>query len=101
VRCKWVPVATSLRARRLWLPLPKAWSGQCLSVCRKPLGMLDRGPESLPRVDERCGRGRRVAKSHLPMLIIGWRSDGRGSFPGLVFFVGGPSSSTWSGGAVS
>jgi hypothetical protein len=42
-----------------------------------------------------------VAKSHLPMLIIGWRSDGRGSFLGLVFFVGGPSSSTWSSGAVS
>jgi hypothetical protein len=25
-------------------------------------------------------------KSHLPVLIIGWRSDGRGSFPGLVLF---------------
>jgi hypothetical protein len=27
-----------------------------------------------------------VAKSCLPMLIIGWRSDGHGSFPGLVLF---------------
>jgi hypothetical protein len=27
-----------------------------------------------------------VAKSRLPTLFIGWRSDGRGSFPGLVLF---------------
>jgi hypothetical protein len=27
-----------------------------------------------------------VAKSHLPVLIIWWRSDGRGSFPGLALF---------------
>jgi hypothetical protein len=38
------------------------------------------------RVDERGGRGRRVAKSCLPVLIVGWRSDGRRSFPGLVLF---------------
>jgi hypothetical protein len=38
--------------------------------------MLDRGPGSIPWVDERGGRGRQVVKSHLPMLIIGWRSDG-------------------------
>jgi hypothetical protein len=27
-----------------------------------------------------------VAKSYLATLIIGWRSDGRRSFPGLVLF---------------
>jgi hypothetical protein len=27
-----------------------------------------------------------VAKSYLPALIIGWRSDGCESFPGLVLF---------------
>jgi hypothetical protein len=27
-----------------------------------------------------------VAKSRLSILIIGWRSVGRGSFPGLVLF---------------
>jgi hypothetical protein len=43
-----------------------------------------------------------VVKSHLPMLIVGWRSDGRGSFLGLVLFkVGCPSSLAWSGGAIS
>jgi hypothetical protein len=30
----------------------------------------------MPWVDERGGRGRRVVKSHLPTLIIGWRSAG-------------------------
>jgi hypothetical protein len=44
--------------------------------CGKPPGMLDRGPGSLPWVDERGGRGRQVAKSYLPELIVGWRSDG-------------------------
>jgi hypothetical protein len=48
--------------------------------------MLDRGPRPLPWVDERGGRGRQVAKSCLPVLIVGWRSDGRGSFLGLVLF---------------
>jgi hypothetical protein len=27
-----------------------------------------------------------VVKSSLPALIVAWRSDGRGSFPGLVLF---------------
>jgi hypothetical protein len=27
-----------------------------------------------------------VAKSRLPALIVGWRSDGHGSFLGLVVF---------------
>jgi hypothetical protein len=44
--------------------------------CEKPPGTLYWGPGSLPRVDERGMRGRQVAKSRLPMLIIGWRSDG-------------------------
>jgi hypothetical protein len=38
--------------------------------------MLDRGPRSRPLVDERGGRGRQVVKSHMSMLIVGWRSDG-------------------------
>jgi hypothetical protein len=37
--------------------------------------MLDQGPGSMPWVDERCGRGRQVVKSHLYALIVGWRSD--------------------------
>jgi hypothetical protein len=49
--------------------------------------MLDRGPGSLSRVDERGGRGRRVVKSRLPLLIVGQRSDGHKSFPGLVLFI--------------
>jgi hypothetical protein len=44
--------------------------------CGEPPGTLDRGPESLPWVIERGGRGRHVVKSYLLMLIIGWRSDG-------------------------
>jgi hypothetical protein len=61
-----------------------------LIYCGKPPPphTLDRGPRSLPQVDERGGRGRQVAKSRLPALIVGWRSDGRGSFLGLAFFLG-------------
>jgi hypothetical protein len=44
--------------------------------CGEPPGTFDRGPSSLPRVIKRGGRGRQVVKSHLPALIIGWRSDG-------------------------
>jgi hypothetical protein len=71
--------------------VPKATASQgpkwaMLICCENPPSTLDRGPGSLPRVDERGVRGRHVAKSHLPMLIIGWRSDGRGSFLGLVLF---------------
>jgi hypothetical protein len=44
--------------------------------CGKPLGTFDRGPRSLPRVDERGGRGRQVVKSCLPVLIMGWRVYG-------------------------
>jgi hypothetical protein len=54
--------------------------------CGKLSGTLDRGPRSLPRVDERGGRGKQVANSCLPALIVGWRCDGHGSFPGLVLF---------------
>jgi hypothetical protein len=57
-----------------------------LIYCGKPPHTLDQGPRSLPQVDERGGRGRQVAKSRLPALIVGWRSDGRGSFLGLAFF---------------
>jgi hypothetical protein len=52
----------------------------------KPPGMLDRGPRFLSLVDERGGRGRQVAKSHLSALIVGWRSDSHKSFSGLVLF---------------
>jgi hypothetical protein len=38
--------------------------------------MFDRGPGFLPRVIGRGRRGRQVVKSHLPALIIAWRSDG-------------------------
>jgi hypothetical protein len=38
--------------------------------------MLNQGLRSMPWVDERGGRGRLVAKPYLPMLIVGWRSDG-------------------------
>jgi hypothetical protein len=34
------------------------------------------GPGFLPRVDERGGMDRQVAKYCLPALIVGWRSDG-------------------------
>jgi hypothetical protein len=44
--------------------------------CGKPLGMFDRGPGSLPWVDERDGKGRQVLKSCMFVLIVGWRSDG-------------------------
>jgi hypothetical protein len=43
--------------------------------CGEPPGTFDRGAKSLPQVVERGGRGRQVVKSHLPMLIVGWRSD--------------------------
>jgi hypothetical protein len=48
--------------------------------------MLDREAESLLWVDEKGRRGRQVVKSCPPTLIIGWRSDGRGSCPRLVLF---------------
>jgi hypothetical protein len=54
--------------------------------CGKPSDMLDQAPRSLPRVDERGGRGRQVVKSCLPTLIVGWRTDDHGLFLGLVFF---------------
>jgi hypothetical protein len=54
--------------------------------CGKPSATLGGGPGSLPQVDERGGRGRQVMKSHLPALIVGWRSDSHGSFLGLVLF---------------
>jgi hypothetical protein len=44
------------------------------------------GGGSLPWVDERGRRGRWVVKSWPSVLIIGWRSDDRGSFLGLVLF---------------
>jgi hypothetical protein len=44
--------------------------------CGVPPGTFDRGPESLPWVIDRGGRGRQVVKSCLPVLIVGWRSDG-------------------------
>jgi hypothetical protein len=66
----------------------------------EPLGTFDRGPGSLPRVVERGERGRQVVKSHLCMLIIAgvvmaWIVPEISSFQ-----VGGPSSLSWSGGAV-
>jgi hypothetical protein len=42
--------------------------------------MLDRGPRSMPQVNDIGGRGRQVAKSHLPVLIVAWRSDGMNHF---------------------
>jgi hypothetical protein len=42
----------------------------------EPLGTFDRGLGSLPQVIKRGRRGRQVVKSHLPALIVGWRSDG-------------------------
>jgi hypothetical protein len=42
----------------------------------EPPDTFDQGPESLPWVIERGGRGRKVVKSRLPALIVGWRSDG-------------------------
>jgi hypothetical protein len=41
----------------------------------EPLGMFDWWPGSLPHVVERGVRGREVVNPHLPMLIVGWRSD--------------------------
>jgi hypothetical protein len=39
----------------------------------KPPGTFDRGPGSLPRVDERGGRVRHAVKSRLPLLLIAIR----------------------------
>jgi hypothetical protein len=50
--------------------------GQHLSICGKPLGMLDQGLRSLSQVDKRGERGRWVVKSPLPVQIVGRRSDG-------------------------
>jgi hypothetical protein len=50
------------------------------SLLRIAPGTLDWSPGSTPRVGERGKRGRQVAKSRLPMLIIGWRSDGMDRF---------------------
>jgi hypothetical protein len=69
-------MATSLRARCLRLPLPEDLGLAMLIHCGKPLGMFDRGPGSLPWVDERGGKGRQVLKSCMFVLIVGWRSDG-------------------------
>jgi hypothetical protein len=60
---------------------PKAAASQgseraMLIRCGQPLAMPDRWPGSTPRVGEKDGRVRQVAKSHLPALIIRWRSDG-------------------------
>jgi hypothetical protein len=65
----------SLRAKFLRPPLPEALGLAMLFRCRESLGTLDRGPESVPRVDERGRRGRQVVKFCLPMLIVGWKSD--------------------------
>jgi hypothetical protein len=86
VRCTWAPAAMSLCARHLRPSLPEAQSGQRLSVCGRPPGMLDQGLGSLRQVDERGRRVRRVVKSRSPMLIVGWRSDSHGSFPTLILF---------------
>jgi hypothetical protein len=37
--------------------------------------MVDREPGSRPWIDERGKRSRQVVKSHLPTLIVRWRSD--------------------------
>jgi hypothetical protein len=50
VRCAWVPIAMLHHTRRLRPTLPEAQSGQSLIVVGEPLGMHDRGPESLPQV---------------------------------------------------
>jgi hypothetical protein len=42
---------------------------------KEPSGMLVRGPESLPWVIKRGGRGRQVIKFYLPTLIVEWRGD--------------------------
>jgi hypothetical protein len=44
--------------------------------CGEAPGTFDRGPRSLPWAIETGERGRQVVKSRLPVLIIGWRSDG-------------------------
>jgi hypothetical protein len=72
----WAPAATSLRARLKRPPLPKALGSAMLIHCRELPSMLNRGPRSVPWVDERGRRGRQVAKFSLPALIVGWRSDG-------------------------
>jgi hypothetical protein len=54
----------------------RSWGRQCLSIYGKPLSALYRGPRSLSQVNERDGMGSQVAKSYLPVLIVGWRNDG-------------------------
>jgi hypothetical protein len=76
VRCEWAPAATSLRAKHLRLPLPEVPELAMFIHCGKPPDVFDRRPGSPPRVDKRGGMGRQVVKSLLPVLIIGWRSDG-------------------------
>jgi hypothetical protein len=43
-------------------------SGQRLSNRGMPPGTLDRGPRSLCRDNERCGKARQAVKSCLPVL---------------------------------
>jgi hypothetical protein len=62
----------SLRARHLRSSLLE----DDAYLLREAPGMFDRGARSLPRVNERGGKGRQVVKYYLPALIIGWRSDG-------------------------
>jgi hypothetical protein len=86
VICAWVPTATSLRARCLRSLLPETPGLALLIRCRKPPVTFDQGIGSLPRVNKRGGRGRQVMKFHLPILIVGWRSDGVDCSRGLVLF---------------
>jgi hypothetical protein len=44
--------------------------------CEEPPSAFDQGPQSLPWVIEKGGRGRQVVKSLLPTQITRWRSDG-------------------------
>jgi hypothetical protein len=48
--------------------------------------MLDHGPGSLPRANERGGKGRQVVKSCLPMLNRRVENRRRGRSSGLILF---------------
>jgi hypothetical protein len=75
----------SLHARRLRSPLPEARSGQCLSVSISHWIYFTGGPGLCPR-SMREARGADRWRNPVYVLIIGWRTDGRGSCPELVIF---------------
>jgi hypothetical protein len=76
IKCVWAPVATSLHARFLWPPLPEVLGSAMLIHLWEAPGCIPPGTR-VPTPGQRDRwDGSQVAKSWLPALIVGWRSDG-------------------------